>query len=70
MKPKELRESLSELGWKQGEFAFRMGVDPDTVSRWVNDRHKIPKSVSAYLRLLKRVHEDVERSVAILRGIN
>ena len=51
----ELALILEELGMTQTAFAARIESRADTVSRWMNGRAKIPGSVLAYARLLKRV---------------
>ena len=35
LKPEQIRERLVALGLKQREFAHRIGVAPETVSRWL-----------------------------------
>jgi transcriptional regulator with XRE-family HTH domain len=34
MTPKELRSRRLELGWSVDEFAHRLTIDAETVSRW------------------------------------
>ncbi|AAQ54977.1 transcriptional regulator [Burkholderia phage Bcep22] len=61
MTSNELRATLAELGWTQKRLAERLGVDPDTVSRWTNDRTGgtgkggVPAYVAEYLRVVSIV---------------
>ena len=50
----DLENELSEMGWTGSELARRLGVDPDTVSRWRRGRIPIPGYASAYLTLAVR----------------
>src|SRR5262245_9590632 len=34
--PAQIRKGIEEFGLKQQEFAERLGVAPETISRWVN----------------------------------
>lgn len=34
--PAQIRKGIEQLGLKQQEFAGRLGVAPETISRWVN----------------------------------
>ncbi|MBL8793512.1 MAG: helix-turn-helix domain-containing protein [Planctomycetia bacterium] len=36
LSPDQIREGIDNLGLKQQEFAERLGVAPETISRWVN----------------------------------
>ena len=36
LQPEEIRTRLAELGLSQADFANRMGVGPEMVSRWIN----------------------------------
>jgi len=45
-------EILARLGWSRKYFAERIGVSPDTVSRWKDDP---PQLVMLYLELLDRL---------------
>ncbi|ACR15031.1 putative transcriptional regulator [Burkholderia phage BcepIL02] len=61
MTSNELRATLAELGWTQKRLAERLGVDPDTVSRWTNGRTggtgtgSVPAYVAEYLRVVMLV---------------
>lgn len=52
MTSNELRAELTALGWTQRRLADRLGVDPDTVSRWTNGRTAVPAYVAEYLRVV------------------
>ena len=52
MTSNELRAELAALRWTQKRLADRLGVDPDTVSRWTNGRTDVPAYVAEYLRVV------------------
>lgn len=49
MAPRTFRTHLTFLGWKQKDFAKKLGVTQESVSRWANDKAPIPEYVVAYL---------------------
>ena len=51
----DFRQYLEHFGWSQAELARRIGVTPDTVSRW---KGQAPQVVLMYLEELKR-NEDI-----------
>ena len=51
MRVSDLELELSRLGWTGAELARRLGVDPDTVSRWRRRKVPVPGYASAYLAL-------------------
>lgn len=53
----DLRAYLDLLGWSQSHFAERVGVHPNTVSKWATGKAAIPGPVNAYLALAVRVWE-------------
>lgn len=61
MTPAELKEILTDLGWKQIDLARRLEeaggapVDPKTIWRYLHDQRKIPPGVAAYLKLHQRL---------------
>lgn len=62
----EFQEALETLGWRQYEFARRLGVTDETVSRWMNGRLSIPRYVAAYLEamlIIKRMRDEMSRSL-------
>jgi transcriptional regulator with XRE-family HTH domain len=40
------------LGWSGADFAKRMGVTPESVSRWENDREQMSAVADRLLRLM------------------
>lgn len=48
---------LKQLGWTQAEFARRIGVDENTVSKWMTGKANPSEPALAYLRLAVRVKE-------------
>ncbi len=55
MTPEEFTKALSELGFKQSEFARRCGLTPATVSRWALGQVTVPKWVGHHLQLLQDI---------------
>lgn len=47
-----LKSARATLGLSQAELAARIGVAPNTVSRWEAGRHPIPRWVSILIRKL------------------
>lgn len=55
-----LGQLIDKMGWTDKGFADKIGVDPVTVSRWINGERKIPKIVFLYLELLLRLKSEIE----------
>jgi len=51
----DFKQYLAYFGWSQANLARRIGVSPDTVSRW---KGQAPQVVLMYLEELKR-NEDI-----------
>ena len=49
MTPDEFAAALAALGWKQSDFCRKVGVTPNTPSRWMVGTTPIPAWVPAYL---------------------
>lgn len=49
MTPDEFAAALAALGWKQSDFCRKVGVTPNTPSRWIAGTTPIPPWVPAYL---------------------
>lgn len=52
MSPKAFKSSLALLDLKQQDFAKRLGVRVETVSRWANGKLAVPIYVAVYLEAL------------------
>jgi transcriptional regulator with XRE-family HTH domain len=52
MTGEELRQIRTRLGLTQGEFASRLGVWLNTVSRWEIGERKIPEPVARLAQLI------------------
>jgi putative zinc finger/helix-turn-helix YgiT family protein len=48
----EVRYLRKYMGWSGVDFASRMGVNPETVSRWENDKEVISSQSDRLLRLI------------------
>lgn len=57
MTPDELASALAELGWSQAELGRRLGMAPDTVSRWATGRVPMPVWLTAHMGLLLELRE-------------
>lgn len=57
MKPSDFRAELDALGWSQAAFAERIGVHPNSVSKWATGKADIPGPVIAYIVLATHVRE-------------
>ena len=58
MKPSDLSADIELMGWSQAQFADKIGVHPNTVSKWTTGKTEIPGPVSAFMTLattLKRM---------------
>lgn len=55
MTPDEFKTALRAIGWKQSDFARRAGLNPGSVTRWVQGEVPIPEWAAHYLELLQRV---------------
>ncbi len=60
MTPKELRDTLEQLGFNQSSFARSVGLRRETVSRWVRGEIPVPKLAASYLDLLIKFREKEE----------
>jgi len=56
----ELREVMRSLGLTQARLALDLGVEPNTVWRWVNGKLLVPQYAVAYL-VAKMQIRDLER---------
>lgn len=50
--PDEIRFLRKSLGWSSADFARRMGVTPESVSRWENGRERMGATAERLLRLM------------------
>jgi transcriptional regulator with XRE-family HTH domain len=60
MTPDEFKAELLAIGWKQADFARRVGVDTETAYRWANGKTAVPRWVPQYLGMVReiaRLHE-------------
>lgn len=53
----EIRFLRKSIGLAGKDFAYRLGVDPATVSRWENGKDPIGSTADRMLRLLVRIHD-------------
>lgn len=49
LSPEQFTNALAALGWKQADFARRVGVTPASVNAWANGRAPAPLWATAYL---------------------
>lgn len=49
---KAVRAQLGELGWSQAKLATKLGVTPNTVSRWLTGGLPVPTWLGEYLGAL------------------
>jgi putative zinc finger/helix-turn-helix YgiT family protein len=54
LSPEEIRERLEALGMTQKEFAERIGVAPESVSRWLTGRQIQSRAMDNLIRLFFR----------------
>lgn len=54
LSPEEMRERLELLGMTQKEFAERIGVAPESVSRWLTGRQIQSRAMDNLIRLFFR----------------
>lgn len=54
--PEEVSAAMEELGLSRGAFAEEVGVDPTTVSRWLNGKVKITGTASKLIARLLQEH--------------
>jgi putative zinc finger/helix-turn-helix YgiT family protein len=64
--PAQMRKGIEKLGLKQQELAERLGVAPETISRWVNGALIQSRAMDNLLRLFFALPEVRE----VLRGAN
>lgn len=55
----DVKEALKAFGWSQQKLADRLGLQRDTVSRWVRGDVPVPGYVVEYLRVLRLAEEIV-----------
>jgi putative zinc finger/helix-turn-helix YgiT family protein len=55
--PAQIRKGIEKLGLKQQEFAERLGVAPETISRWVNGALIQSRAMDNFLRVYFAVPE-------------
>ena len=54
IKPDKLKTYFKDLGIKQKEVAYRIGVRESTVSEWVNGKHRItPRHRKKLMKLIR-----------------
>jgi putative zinc finger/helix-turn-helix YgiT family protein len=51
LSPQEIRQRLHDLGLMQKEFGERIGVAPETISRWLNGSHIQSRAMDNLMRL-------------------
>lgn len=51
LSPEQIRDALSKLGLKQKDFAERIGVAAETVSRWIGGTHIQSRAMDNLMRL-------------------
>lgn len=51
VRPSDIRAELEALGWSQTQFADRIGVHQNTVSKWMTGKAEMPGPAVAYLAL-------------------
>jgi putative zinc finger/helix-turn-helix YgiT family protein len=51
LSPEQIREGLRELGLKQKELGDRIGVAPETISRWIGGTHIQSRAMDNLMRL-------------------
>ena len=51
LSPQQIREGLRALGLKQKEFGDRIGVAPETISRWISGTHIQSRAMDNLMRL-------------------
>jgi putative zinc finger/helix-turn-helix YgiT family protein len=51
MSPQQIREALRALGLKQKELGDRIGVAPETISRWISGTHIQSRAMDNLMRL-------------------
>lgn len=49
LSPEQFTQALQALGWKQSDFARRVGMAPQTVNRWATGQAACPLWLSEYL---------------------
>ena len=55
--PEEIREKIHHLGLTQAEFANRLGIAKETVSRWINAYSIQNRAMDNLMRLFFGIHE-------------
>lgn len=66
----EIRFLRKYLGWSGKDFAEHMGVTPETVSRWENDKEPMGPIADRLLRLMLAHQKPVDRySLELLREV-
>lgn len=51
LSPRQIRDSLRALGMKQKELGNRLGVAPETISRWLSGTHIQSRAMDNLMRL-------------------
>lgn len=54
----ELEAALKRIDWQKADLAARIGVNPNTVSTWINEG--APAYVAEYVRTLLALHDITE----------
>lgn len=60
MNGQDVGYAIKALCWSQQDFADRLGVQRDTVSRWVRGDVPVPGYVVEYLRVLRLAEEIIK----------
>ncbi len=58
--PEEFRFLRKYLGWSGRDTAMRMGVEPETVSRWEHDQRRIGRTADRLIRALVMLESPVD----------
>ena len=51
LSPEQIRDALSKLGLRQKDFAERIGVAAETISRWISGTHIQSRAMDNLMRL-------------------
>ncbi len=51
LSPRQIRDALQSLGMKQKELARRLGIAPETISRWLSGTHIQSRAMDNLMRV-------------------